>query len=272
MRDWHDTTFGFLGGGAIAEVFAHRLTDGGFAKPGRVLVSDIDAAKLYRLATSLRIRPMTSNRAVAEAADVVLLAVPPVDTVPVLRAIAPALREHALIISLAAAVPLALLEDAIGRPMAVVRVIPNIPSWVGHGVNPFCWGRHMPASRRREIAALLAVFGEAIEIAEGHMTIATALTAVGPTYVLPVIEALVEAATANGMARPTAVAAVCRLVAGTAKLVEESGRAPAELGRFIGIHTLDEAAVGPLFRSAVEAAFGKIRAAESRVAATSAVS
>lgn len=267
MHDWHDTTFGFLGGGAIAEVFARRLVDGGFARPGHVLVYDIDAAKLHRLTSSLRIRPMASNRAVAEAADVLFLAVPPVDTVPVLRDVAPALRGDALVVSLAAAVPLAMLEDAIGRPMAVVRVIPNIPSWVGQGVNPFCWGRQVDPKRRQDVARLLALFGEAIEIAESDMTIATALTAVGPTYLLPVVESLVEAATAKGLPRDSATAAVCQLVAGTARLVRETGRPPAELGRFIGIHTLDEAAAGELFRSAVEAAVAKIRSAESKVAA-----
>jgi pyrroline-5-carboxylate reductase len=272
MRDWHDTTFGFLGGGSIAEVFARRLLEGGFTRPGQVLVHDIDAAKLRRLADSLRIRPMASNRAVAEGADVVFIAVPPLNAGPVLREVAPALKDAAIVVSLAAAVPLAVLEDAIGRPLAVVRVIPNIPSWIGQGMNPFCWGRHGASEQRRVVGRLLALFGEAIEIGEDQMTIATALTAVGPTYVLPVVDALVEAAVAKGLARDSATAAVCQLLAGTAQLVRETGRAPAELGGYIGIHTLDEAAAGALFRSAVEAAFGKIRTAESKIAAALGVS
>lgn len=270
MRDWHDTTFGFLGGGAIAEVFARRLVEGGFAEPDRVLVHDIDRAKLQRLTTELKIRPMPTNRAVAEAADVVFLAVPPLDTVPVLRDVAPVLPQAAIVVSLAAAVPLALLEDAVGKPLAVVRVIPNIPSWIGQGVNPFCWGRHVTSEQRKTVTGALALFGEAIEVAEDQMTTATALTAVGPTYVLPVVDVLIETAVAKGLPRDSATAAVCQLLAGTAELVRKTGRAPATLSQFISIHTLDEASAGELFRSAVVEALAKIRTAESRVAAAAA--
>jgi pyrroline-5-carboxylate reductase len=262
--------FGFLGAGVIAEVFIRRLLKSGLARPEDILAYDTNGPILERLATTFGVRAVESNSEVVAGSDLVFLAVPPLAAVPVLREVAAALRTDHMILSLAAAVSTELMEQAIGKPVPIVRLIPNTPSWIGEGMNPFCFGSHVGPAEADEVRELLKVLGEAKEIPEEQMAIATALTAVGPAYVFPVIAALADAAIAHDLPPNIALPAACQVVVGAAKLVAATERSPNSLSLMIGTHTLDEAVAKKLFTQAVEDAYAKIQAAEAKVAAAAA--
>jgi pyrroline-5-carboxylate reductase len=97
------------------------------------------------------------------------------------------------------------------------------------------------------------------------MAVATALTAVGPTYVFPIIAALADAAIAHDLPPNVAVPAACQVVLGAAALAAQTERSPTSLNLMIGTRTLDEAAARALFTKAVEEALAKIRGAEAKV-------
>ncbi|MFI5338274.1 MAG: pyrroline-5-carboxylate reductase family protein [Candidatus Methylomirabilales bacterium] len=259
--------FGFLGAGVIAEVSVRRLLGSRLAKAEEILAYDIKEAILERLAVTFEVRPMKSNSDVAANADYIFLAVPPLAIVPVLREVAPALRIDQMILSLAAAVSTELMEAAIGKPVPVVRLIPNTPFWIGQGMNPYCLGSHVGPGEAEEAWELLKVFGKAEEIPEEQMAIATALTAVGPTYIFPVIAALADAAIAHDLPPHIALPAACQVVAGAAALVTQTERSPNSLSLMIGTRTLDEGAARKLFTQAVEDAHAKIMATEAKVTA-----
>jgi pyrroline-5-carboxylate reductase len=262
--------FGFLGAGVIAEVFIRRLLGGGMAKGEDILAYDIKEPILERLATTFGVRAVESNSEVVAGSDLVFLAVPPLAAVPVLREVAAALRTDHMILSLAAAVSTELMEQAIGKAVPIARLIPNTPSWIGEGMNPFCFGSHVGPAEAGEVRELLKVLGKAKEIPEEQMAIATALTAVGPAYVFPVIAALADAAIAHDLPPNIALPAACQVVVGAAKLVAATERSPNSLSLMIGTHTLDEAVAKKLFTQAVEDAHARILAAEAKVAAAAA--
>jgi pyrroline-5-carboxylate reductase len=208
---------------------------------------------------------MGSNSEAVAGSDFVFVAVPPLAVIPVLKEVAPALREGQIVFSLAAAVSTDLMESAIGKPVPVVRLIPNTPSWIGEGMNPYCLGSHVGPSEAETARELLKVFGKAKEIPEEQMAVATALTAVGPTYVFPIIAALADAAIAHDLPPSVAVPAACQVVMGAAALVAQTERSPNSLNLMIGTRTLDEAAARTLFMKALEDAIGKIKALEAKV-------
>ena len=259
--------FGFLGAGVIAEVFIRRLLSSGLARREDILAYDIKGPILERLAATCGVRAMASNSEVVAGSDLVFLSVPPLAVIPVLREVTPALRSDHMIVSLAAGVSTERMEEAVGKPVPVVRLIPNTPSWIGEGMNPFCFGGHVGPKEAEEARELLKVFGKAEEIPEGQMAIATALTAVGPTYVFPVIAALADAAIAQDLPPRVALPAACQVVAGAAALVAQTGRSPNSLSLMISTRTLDEDAARKLFGQAVKDAHGKILATEAKVAA-----
>lgn len=258
--------YAFLGSGIIAGVFAERMVRAGIP-PARIRASDIDPQKAPALADRLGIRAAASNREAAQGADVVILAVPPNAVKGVLEEVRDVLKPGVLLVSLAAAVRTEWMEQSAGGPLKVVRVIPNTPSLAGAGMNPHCLGRHVAREDLPFLDAWLALFGDTVRVEEEEMEAFTALTAVGPTYVFPVIQALRDAAVAAGLGREAAERAAARTVLGAARLVLETGRPPEQLQQMIGTRTLAEDAAAELFRQAYETALAKLRAAVQKLGA-----
>jgi pyrroline-5-carboxylate reductase len=265
MSEIQTTNYGFLGGGIIAGVFIERLLSGGGVPAGNLLASDVRPERLDLLRRDLGIRVSADNREAARFGDVVFVAVPPNAVKAVLAEVRDELRPQVLVVSLAAAVPTPVMEEAIGRPAAVVRVIPNTPSLIGRGMNPHCLGRHVRSEDLGFVEKLLALFGETIRVEEQLMNAATALTAVGPTYVFPVIKALKDAAVRLGLPEREAQWAAAHTVLGAAQLVLETGRDPDALKMMIGMRPLKEDEAQALFRGAVEAAFEKLSVIEKKL-------
>jgi len=257
----------FVGSGIIAGVMIERLLKTGATSPERILATDIRPERLAELKQTFGIQVSAENLDAARFGDVVFLAVPPNVVLPVLTGLRSEWREEQLVVSLAAAVPVASMEQALGRALAVVRVIPNTPSLVGAGMNPHCLGTNVRPDQLVVLDELLKIFGGTIRVDERLMNIATALTAVGPTYIFPVIKALAEAAARHGMTETEAQTAAAQTVMGAAQLVLETGRKPDDLKLMIGTRTIREEAAIALFAEAVELAFTKISESQRKLTA-----
>jgi pyrroline-5-carboxylate reductase len=265
IDDLRNRQYAFLGAGIIAGVFAERLIRVGVPAQ-QIIASDADAAKAAALAARLGTRAAQSNPEAAAAGDVVFVAVPPNAVLPVLGEVRAALRPGAWIVSLAAVIQTGWMQERLGPAAKIVRVIPNTPSLVGAGMNPHCLGRSVPAGDLPFVDALLAVFGDTIRLDESLMEAATALTAVGPTYFYPVLEALRDAAVQAGLPRPVAERAAAATASGAARLIAETGRAPEDLKQMIGTRTLAEPEAKALFSAAYQTALEKLAAARMKLA------
>ncbi len=261
-----DLKVAFLGAGIIAGVFIERLLKAGAVNPEQVLATDTRQDRLEELTNQFGIRVSQDNGDGAEFADVLFLAVPPNVVKSVLSEVRSKVRQDALVVSLAAAVPTRLMEDALEKPNPVLRVIPNTPSLIGHGMNPHCLGRHVRAEHVPLIERILALFGETIRVDEDLMNVATALTAVGPTYILPVIKALKDTASRLGLSEEDAQFAASQTVLGAARLVLETGKDPDILKTMIGTRTLQEDQARTLFSTAMETAYEKISGSQKKLA------
>ncbi|HWQ03378.1 MAG TPA: pyrroline-5-carboxylate reductase [Candidatus Nitrosotenuis sp.] len=257
--------YAFVGGGIIAGVFIERLLKSGVAGPQDILASDVRTERLEELRRAFHIRVSAENHDAVRFGDVVFIAVPPPAVKPVLTDAAGVTQNGQLFVSLAAAVTTQLIEDALGKPLAVLRVIPNTPSLLGAGMNPFCFGRHVAPEQKKLAIELLSVFGSSFEVHEPQMSAATALTAVGPTYFFPAVKALMDAAVAHGLTAQQAQFAAAQTMLGAARMVLETGKDPETLKMMIGTRTLDEAAARSVFTAALDSAFAKISEMEQKL-------
>jgi pyrroline-5-carboxylate reductase len=266
MSSLTDKKISFVGSGIIAGVFIERLLKAGVMTPDRILGTDTRSARLAEIGEKYGIQVSADNADAARFGDIVFIAVPPNAVVAVLSELRNTVREGQMFVSLAAAVPVAPMERALGQPLAVVRVIPNTPSLVGAGMNPHCLGTHVAPEQVALLDELLALFGETIRVDEALMNIATALTAVGPTYIFPVIKALAETAARHGMPEAQAQSAAAQTVLGAARLVLETGRTPDDLKLMIGTRTIKEEQAIPVFAEALDLAFEKIGESQRKLA------
>lgn len=177
----------------------------------------------------LGIRVTTHNAEAVGDARVILLCMKPLYVQPVLQEIRTALREDALIISIASAVTTQAIESSLGRHLAVVRAMPNTPCRIGQGMTALCAGRFATAEHLAEAAALFDLMGRTAEVEESMMDAVTGLSASGPAFIYTILEALAEGGVRVGLPRELATTLAAQAALGAAAMVLETGTHPAIL-------------------------------------------
>jgi pyrroline-5-carboxylate reductase len=218
-----------LGFGTMGHLIADGLLRAGHPrKLIRATTRTPEAASRAAKATGLAVG--TDNVAAVDQADVVLLAVKPMKARDVvLEVAAGGAIERATLISIAAGVSTALLEEAAGPTVAVVRAMPNTPCAIGRGMTALSPGAHASAVDLRLARRIFEPLGRVVELEEKHMDTVTGLSASGPAFVYVILEALADGGVARGLPRQVAIEMAAQMVFGAAAMVLESGRHPAAL-------------------------------------------
>lgn len=215
-----------LGGGRMGEALVCGLLDGGY-DAADLAVAEIDADRrrlLEERCKGVRIVPSPAW-AVAEA-ECVVVAVKPGDVPGVLAAAAPALRDDAFVLSIAAGVTIATLEAAVpGHP--VVRAMPNSPAVVRRGAAAIAAGAHATDAHLDLAERVLGSVGTVVRVPESLLDAVTGLSGSGPAYVFLLAESLIEAGVLVGLPREVAGDLVRQTLLGASTLLA-AGDASAE--------------------------------------------
>lgn len=218
----------FLGAGNMAEALVKGLLKAGLTTPSHVTVTDLREERRRYFVDTFAVRALTSNREAVAAAGVVVLAVKPQQMRDLLAEIRGALPADALVISIAAGLRTATLEEGLGGGR-VVRVMPNTPALVGAGVSALCGGARATAADLDLAGQLLGAVGTVVRVAEADLDAVTAVSGSGPAYIFYVMEAMLAAAARLGLTDEVARQLVFGTVGGAARLVMETGLPPGEL-------------------------------------------
>ncbi len=218
-----------LGAGKIGSILLQS-----FLREKRIPRRSLRATMLHperarALAEKLGISVGTDNRAATKGADVVVLAVKPTQVRGVLEEIRPLLTPRQLIISVAASVPTAFLEEHLPAGVPVVRAMPNTPCAIGAGMTGLAKGKHATAADVETARALFEAVGRTVVVDEKHMDAVTGLSASGPAFLWVVLEALTEAGVKVGLPRDVATLLAAQTMHGAARMVLETGDHPALL-------------------------------------------
>jgi pyrroline-5-carboxylate reductase len=254
---------GFIGGGNMGEALIKGLLQSGRFDANRIRVSDISQARLNHLRDTYQVSISADNEELAEASDVIVLAVKPQHVGDVLAETHASFGHLPLLISIAAGVPIASLEQKLAKPVPVVRVMPNAPALVLAGVSAIAGGTHTTPEHLAAAKELFEAVGVVVEVDETHMDAVTGLSGSGPAYVFLFVEALIDAGVLMGLSRPVARELAVQTTLGAAKLLSESGEHPGTLKDQItspggttihGLTILESAGMRGMLMDAVEAA------------------
>lgn len=225
------TRIAFLGGGNMARSLIGGLLATGHA-PADIRVADPAAETREKLARDFGIATFAENRLAVADAEAIVLAVKP-QTMPKVQAeLSMALQgRRPLLISIAAGVRLDQLERRLGN-LPIVRCMPNTPALIGAGATGLCAnGRTSPAQKAQAQHIMNAAGLTRWIDSESLMDTVTALSGSGPAYFFALVEALEDAAVAQGLPRDTARALAAQTCLGAGRMLVEGGEAPAELRR-----------------------------------------
>lgn len=222
-REFRNSRVAFVGVGMMGEaLLAGLLRDG---RPIEVVVSDHSAERQSEVAEKYGVRAGTVAEAVAGATSIVL-AVKPKDMAELLDDMSAHLQPGALVISVAAGLTSAYLEERLPAGAPVVRVMPNTPALVGEGMTAVSAGTHCTERQLAEAQALLSSSGKVISVPENQLDAVTAISGSGPAYIFYVVEAMVEAGVLLGLTRATATELVVQTLYGAATMLTETGDHP----------------------------------------------
>ena len=265
-----EKTIAVLGAGTMGQVILRGLLDS--RHPRRRLRATVRTQEgAAALGRQLGIAVSTDNVAAATGADLVILALKPKTLPPVARALteAAAIGRGTLVVSIAAGVALASLEQWLGDRVPVVRAMPNTPCAVSHGMTVLSPGTHARPAHVQLARRLFEPLGRVLELPEMHMDTVTGLSASGPAFVFVILEALADGGVARGLPRQVAIEMAAQMVYGAAAMVLQSGRHPAALKDDVttpagctiaGILALEDGRIRSVLSRAVEVA--SVRAGE----------
>lgn len=255
-----EAKIGFIGAGNMGGAIIRGLLAGGWVSRENLACYDPDPARQKDL-ESLGLEPALDHAEVMHS-QVVVLAVKPQVMGAVLAQIKDFARPRHLIISIAAGVPLAVLEAACPQSR-LIRAMPNTPTLVGAGMAALVPGRHATAKDLTLARELFEALGQALVVQENQLNAVTGLSGSGPAFVALFIEALADGGVKVGLPRALALTLAAQTVLGTARLCLEKNLHPALLkdqvtspgGTTIeGLHVLEQGGLRGVVMSAVEAA------------------
>lgn len=220
---------GILGLGKMGEALVHGIRASADGKKWKIEATTHTKESAKRAVKTLRIPVHTDNAKLAKNCDVIILCVKPQQAENVLGEIAGVVTAKKLVISVAASITTAQMEDWLSHGCAVIRSMPNTPALIRAGMTVLTAGKDASAAQLRTAEKIFATVGRVTTVEERLMDGVTGLSGCGPAYVYLIAEALSEAGVKVGLPRATATLLAAQTLMGAAKMVLERGEHPAAL-------------------------------------------
>jgi pyrroline-5-carboxylate reductase len=257
-----------LGAGTIGEALIAGLLSGGWREPHEIVATGRREERVDELREKLGVEATLSNAdAVADAA-LIVIAVKPQDFDVLLEEIASVVTPEQTVLSVAAAIPTAAIEERLPNGVPVVRAMPNAPATVHEGIAGMCAGAHAGEANLALAEEALQHLGAVVRVPEPYMDAVTAVSGSGPAYFALLAEAMIEAGILLGLGRDVSTQLVIQTMLGTAKLLRDEQMHPVELREKVtspggttirAVRELEQAGVRAAFLNAIQAAMERSR-------------
>ena len=208
----------------MANAMIAGIIGNGICKAEEIIGTAKSEASRVRVNKEFGIYMTEDNKEAAEKADVIVLSVKPQFYEEVICEIKDVMKDNQIVVTIAPGKTLAWLEEKFGKPVKLVRTMPNTPAMVQEGMTGVCKNTYVTESEMEHVCDILRGFGEVEIIPERLIDAVVTVSGSSPAYVFMMIEAMAE-----GMPRKQAYKFAAKAVMGSAKMVLETGKHPGEL-------------------------------------------
>lgn len=190
---------GSMNGAILAGMLAAGTEAAQVVATSRSAASARDRAEQYGVRVLAEEDDDAANLSAASEADVIFLGVKPHQTVQLCQQIREAVRPEAVVVSVAAAVTLEMMQTALRPGQPVVRTMPNTPMSVGAGVVGVAAGHQVNQHQLGSVTELLEASGSVHVVDEAQLDALTGVAGSGPAYVFYLAEHMAAAGVQMGL-------------------------------------------------------------------------
>ena len=219
---------GFIGAGNMANAIISGLINSGYQREC-LSVADINQTLLSQIKADFGIKIFTDNIQLANACEVLILAVKPQVILTICQQLANNLPKNILIISIAAGVKTVNIYKNLGAKYPLVRVMPNTPALFNQGISG-AFAADISAENTIITNTTLQAIGQYIWVeTEDLIDVVTAISGSGPAYFFLMLEAMNTAGINLGLSAKTAQKLSVQTMLGAAIMLDKSGVTPDKL-------------------------------------------
>jgi pyrroline-5-carboxylate reductase len=175
-----------LGAGKMGEALIAGLLSSGWRRPDEIVAADRRPERLEAVSTRFGATTTSSNAEAVTGAEIVVIAVKPQDMDALLADIGGLLTADQTVLSIAAAIPTAAIEEQLGAAVPVVRAMPNTPATVHEGMAGIAAGAHAGDEHLTKAEELLAHVGRTVRVPESYMDAVTGSCSACPARSRPI--------------------------------------------------------------------------------------
>ncbi len=132
-------------------------------------------------------------------------------------------------ISIAAGVTMQGMKDMLPEGAKICRVMPNTPAVIGEAMSGYSLSDSCDEQDEENVKLLLGAIGKFVRVPEYQMDAVIGVSGSGPAYIYTIIEAMTEGGVVAGLPYAQAQECAVQTLIGAARLVQETGEAPAVL-------------------------------------------
>lgn len=229
-----EINLGFLGAGNMAEALIRGFLETGTCSAQRLWAADVNPERLATMSRIYGIHTTQNNAEVLAACPAIVLAVKPQQLPDLLKSLrSDFIPSRHMILSIAAGIPLPVLEKWLGQALKLVRLMPNTPAKLRAGATAYCLGRLSGDAEKKFVEQLFSAVGTVVQVEEAAMNAVTALSGSGPAYVFRLCEVMTQAGEALGLSASVAQALTVQTLLGAARMLAETGEQAADLRRAV---------------------------------------
>ncbi|HZK43231.1 MAG TPA: pyrroline-5-carboxylate reductase [Syntrophomonadaceae bacterium] len=219
---------GVIGCGKMSYAILNGLHNNKSINIGQSIINDIDDKRTNLFAQEFN-GIIKKQGDLIRLSDVIILAVKPNEIENILKKNLDYFDENKLIISIAAGIKIATIENLFNSKFPVVRAMPNTPALIGEGVTAITGGQYTLAKDIKLAEQIFNSMGKTYVVEEKHMDAVTAISGSGPAYVYLIVETLINSGVSIGLDNSLAKDLVIDTIKGSIAMIEESSKHPAQL-------------------------------------------
>ena len=222
MTDTHTLSIGFVGFGNMAEAIWKNGSSNQLLSLDNTVFCESNPERQETISNTTHLTALPLKELI-NVSDLILFCVKPQTIQSILDSIDTNSLTNKCIGSILAGTPIQTFETALGGDIGCIRIMPNTPLMIGHGITGICANDATEERFLSFVTDLFTAAGQVVPVKESQMDCITALSGSGPAFFYRIVESFSQEATKHGRSYEQAITFLSQTLIGAGQMIQQSG-------------------------------------------------